>query len=215
MKVHQVLLDDLQAFYSDPRNFAILAAVVCPDKKKPKPAKKKKRDMDEPENASPQEDVPYKGISLRVVEYFVTEHARKHRIKYPVPGSNVPFLVHVSYEQTMRTKSKIWFDTFARRDRERIVCGEETVLTTCGQGNLIRWAISHGVLDYISQHLADIKQALKEHTQTIAARKAAEAEAMVKPAGIEKRKAEKKSHQASILYSHKADRPIYKVKFGF
>ena len=203
-----MLLDDLQRFYDDPDNFAILRSVVSPGKEKAA-----KRTQDEEGHAS------YSNISLRVLEFCVTEYARLHKVRYKIPGRDLPFMMYESCCQLMSNHGKNNFDTFARRKRESLSCNGQTVCTTCGQANLLRWAIKHKVLQYISDHLADIKLGLREHSKQRAARKAAEAETLVKPLGIKKRNRKRKSMQdvrtPALVFSHKADKPVYKVKFGF
>ena len=128
-------------------------------------------------------------------------------------------MMYESCCQLMSNHGKNNFDTFARRRRELLSCNGETVCTTCGQANLLRWAIKHQVLQYISEHLTDVKLALREHTKHRAARRSAEAEAMTKPIGVKKRNRRRKTTQElrtpALLFSHTAEKPIYKVKFGF
>lgn len=61
-----VLLDDLQRFYDDPTNFAILTSIISCGKEK---AAKKSDD-----------ERGYGNISLRVLEFCVTEYARVHKV---------------------------------------------------------------------------------------------------------------------------------------
>lgn len=212
----KVLLDSLQKFYSDPAHFAILSSIVN--------SSRKKHPGTDEENTEEEEDgserMPYGCVSLRVIDYFASEYASVRNVQYWLDGGTVPFLVYQSYSQTARNHGKNNFDAFARNKREVLKCQGQEVETTCGQANLLRWAIRHRVLDYIVDNISDIRSHLKASTRKRAERKARDAKAMHKPVGVSKVKKgrSKLAHRvcvAPVCFSHHADKPIYKYKFGF
>lgn len=71
------------------------------------------------------------------------------------------FSVYLSYRDELRTYSKQQFDPFRRNEHIvfRYGSGGE-IETTVGQLNFFRWAIENGIIDYISQHKADIENAM-------------------------------------------------------
>ncbi len=95
-------------------------------------------------------------ISLRLIDFFVTNYCRKNFISYPLNGQE--FLVYVSYKSQLKAYSKQFFDPNCRR--ERIVFqiqGHEAFRTTVGQLNFFRWAFENRILDYIQDHYEDIQ----------------------------------------------------------
>lgn len=107
-------------------------------------------------------------LSLRLVDWFVTNYAKKHNIGYILDGQE--FLVYMNYKSQLKAYSKKLFDPFCRRERIRFqISGEESFVTTVGKLNFFRWAIEKGVLDYLKIHSAkvdaDMNKAMKEQTK--------------------------------------------------
>ncbi len=95
-------------------------------------------------------------ISLRLIDWFVTNYCRKNFIGYTLNGQE--FLVYVSYKSQLKAYSKQFFDPNCRR--ERIVFqinGYEPFRTTVGKLNFFRWAFETKILDYITEHYEDIQ----------------------------------------------------------
>jgi hypothetical protein len=95
-------------------------------------------------------------ISLRLIDFFVTNYCRKNFISYP--HNSQEFLVYVSYKSQLKAYSKQFFDPNCRR--ERIVFqiqGYEPFRTTVGQLNFFRWAFESRLLDYIQEHYEEIQ----------------------------------------------------------
>lgn len=104
-------------------------------------------------------------ISLRILDWFVTNYAKKKKIVYSTNGQM--FNVYLNYKSQLKAYSKKQFDPFCRKIRK--VNGKQIyegikfyyddnkyIETTVGQLNFFRWAISNGVLSYIIDHLTDI-----------------------------------------------------------
>lgn len=101
-------------------------------------------------------------ISLRIVDWFVTNYAKKNYTVYTYPHSttNEPmrFKVYSDYKLKLKAYSKKRFDPFCRWERISIPYLNDTCIeTTLGQLNFFKWAIEHKVLDYILEHRADIE----------------------------------------------------------
>lgn len=95
-------------------------------------------------------------LSLRLIDWFVTNYCRKHFIGYPLNGQE--FLVYISYKSQLKAYSKQYFDPNCRRERIMFqIPGYEPFLTTVGKLNFFRWAIETKLLDYIEEHLEDIQ----------------------------------------------------------
>ena len=104
-------------------------------------------------------------ISLRIIDWFVTNFAKKNFTVYSIPAKNrcstvyngeenmERFKVFNSYKLELKAYSKIRFDPFSRRERIMIPYADETYLeTTIGQLNFFKWAIDNRVLEYIDEN---------------------------------------------------------------
>ena len=108
-------------------------------------------------------------LSLRLIDWFVTNYAKKHHVSYMLGGQE--FIVYLNYKSQLKAFSKKLFDPFCRRERILFQCGNtEPFETTVGQLNFFRWAFEKDILSYVKEHLADIqreeKQARAQGTQS-------------------------------------------------
>ena len=105
-------------------------------------------------------------ISLRLIDWFVTNYAKQHNISYIL--ANQEFLVYTNYKSQLKAYSKKLFDPFCRRERIMFqIPGQEMFQTTVGKLNFFRWALERGVLDYIKMNLAKIEQAMNASSREI------------------------------------------------
>jgi hypothetical protein len=96
-------------------------------------------------------------ISLRLIDWFVTNYAKSHSTSYILNSQE--FLVYLNYKSQLKAYSKKLFDPFCRRERIMFQIGPSpSFLTTVGKLNFFRWAIEKGILNYIRQHLQDIEK---------------------------------------------------------
>lgn len=96
-------------------------------------------------------------LSLRVIDWFVTNYAKKHHISYSVEKQE--FIVYSQYKSQLKAFSKKMFDPFCRRERIQFQCGtHEPFITTVGQLNFFRWAFEKKILEYMKEHLEDIQR---------------------------------------------------------
>ena len=112
-------------------------------------------------------------ISLRLIDWFVTNYSKQHNISYILLGQE--FLVYTNYKSQLKAYSKKLFDPFCRRERIMFqIQGFPMFQTTVGKLNFFRWAIEKGVLDYIKLNLPKIEAAMNVNARQIQkARKAA------------------------------------------
>jgi len=109
-------------------------------------------------------------LSLRVIDFFVTNYARKNEVIYEIINDKKrreKFMVHYSYKAQLKAYSKRQFDPFCRRERINFtIDGLDNdpveVRTTVGQLNFFRWAIKNGVLDYIDKNLEAIESEMNQ-----------------------------------------------------
>lgn len=84
-------------------------------------------------------------LSLRLIDWFVTNYAKKFNVSY-LTKSNKHVIVYLSYKSHLRAYSKKIFDPFCRCKRIRF----HDMDTTVGQLNFFEWAINDEVLDYLT-----------------------------------------------------------------
>jgi hypothetical protein len=99
-------------------------------------------------------------ISLRILDWFVTNYAKKNNVAYDIATEDIvkKFIVHISYKSQLKAYSKKLFDPFCRR--ERIIFIDHTdneIITTAGQLNFFRWVIENNILEHISENIDDIE----------------------------------------------------------
>jgi hypothetical protein len=105
-------------------------------------------------------------ISLRLIDWFVTNYAKKHNISYIL--NQRQFLVYFHYKRELKAYSKRLFDPFCRRERIMFQArGHEPFVTTVGQLNFFRWALEKEIIDYIKMNLEAIEKdmniSMREH----------------------------------------------------
>ena len=97
-------------------------------------------------------------ISLRALDWLVTNYAKKKNSAYALPDGTW-FNIYMEYKAQLRSYSKRLFDPFNRGDSILFNDpeGNEFTTTPC-QLNFFRWAITRGVLDYCIIHAVDIEE---------------------------------------------------------
>ena len=96
-------------------------------------------------------------ISLRLVDWFVTNYSKKHFVIYPL--NNTRFKVYDDYKLKLRAYSKKRFDPFCRWERITIPYKDNVSMqTTIGQLNFFKWALENKIIDYIEEHYEAIEK---------------------------------------------------------
>lgn len=139
---NELLLCNLMEFYSDKSNMDKMVNVVNGESK----------------------------ISLRIIDWFVTNFAKKFFTVYTIPAktrcstvingeeNKERFKVFNSYKLELKAYNKSRFDPFCRRDRITIPYNETTgMVTTIGQLNFFKWAIENRILEYIEENFEAIE----------------------------------------------------------
>jgi hypothetical protein len=114
-------------------------------------------------------------LSLRVIDFFVTNYAREREIIYKIPKNDSDktenFMVYYSYKSQLKAYSKKRFDPFCRRERILFFIDKfnginnEPIRTTVGQLNFFRWAITNNLFDYIDKNYDSIESDMNKLTQ--------------------------------------------------
>ena len=118
-------------------------------------------------------DIVYQNtpLSLRLLDWLVTNYSKKYNIIYPLYKSNgdtVYFNIYLDYKNQLKAYSKKYFDPFCRQSRiiidmntlkwKEYTSGYETrdkeIITTVGQLNFFRWVLENKIYDYALSNIS-------------------------------------------------------------
>jgi hypothetical protein len=125
-------------------------------------------------------------ISLRIVDWFSTNYAKKHFTTYNIcnevnasnseenslstsSSSSKRFKVYVDYKLKLKAYSKKRFDPFCRWDRISIPYDDVKgtfIETTIGQLNFFKWALENKVVHYIEENYDEIEKDMNSYNST-------------------------------------------------
>ena len=104
-------------------------------------------------------------ISLRIVDWFATNYAKKHFTNYIITKNNSKerFKVYDDYKLKLKAYSKKRFDPFCRWDRINIPYKNgKYIQTTIGQLNFFKWALENNIIDYIENNYEKIEKDMND-----------------------------------------------------
>ena len=142
-------------------------------------------------------------ISLRIVDWFVTNFAKKYYTVYelqPVNQRNgstekIRFKVYNDYKLKLKAYSKRRFDPFCRWERISIPYDSEKIMeTTIGQLNFFKWAIENKIVDFIDTNYEDIEDDMNHRNSTSKRRSPTDTETE----SIDNTKTRKKREELSV-----------------
>lgn len=99
-------------------------------------------------------------MSLRILDWFVTNYSKKYNVSYQVEINNKKknFIVYLDYKSQLKAYSKKQFDPFCRRERILFFDHDgKEIITTVGQLNFFRWSLENKILDYILENFDEIE----------------------------------------------------------
>lgn len=139
-------------------------------------------------------------VSLRAIDWLVTNYAKRYRVVIKIPGS-LPISIYSSYRDTLKFFKRKCFDTFRRRERIYFRDLDDSAVihtTTVSQLNFFRWAILNGILDYAVNNAEEIEKDMLATLNTSRKRK----------------RDEKNEHKRSELVetTHATKCVVYKVR---
>jgi hypothetical protein len=110
-------------------------------------------------------------ISLRIVDWFATNFAKKFYTLYTIEQTNENikrrFKVYDDYKLKLKAYSKKRFDPFCRWDRISIpYTPGKFIETTIGQLNFFKWALENQVVDYIETNYDLIEKDMNARNST-------------------------------------------------
>jgi hypothetical protein len=109
----------------------------------------------------------HSNISLRIIDWFATNYAKKFYTVYTIKNALRRFKVYVDYKLKLKAYSKKRFDPFCRWDRITIPYKDGTFIqTTIGQLNFFKWAIENDVVNYIEENYQTIENDMNSRNST-------------------------------------------------
>ena len=89
-------------------------------------------------------------ISMRLIDFFVTNYSKKYRINYKVKLNNTEeiFNVYSSYKSQLKAYNKKYFDPFSRGNRIPFFFNDDCIITTIGQLNFFKWFFKYKVNEF-------------------------------------------------------------------
>lgn len=166
-----VLITDLTKFYNEDMNYikTLISTVLQRTKKQDKieyvseTSKQQLQDFIKG-NTAGENKLPTL-VSLRVLDWFVTNFTKKYDTGYHVKVSENRykyFFVHRDYKAQLDSYSKSLFDPFCRRSRIIIVDPFGNRLkTTVAQLNFFRWVLKNNVINYIHENRVEIEDDMR------------------------------------------------------
>jgi hypothetical protein len=139
---NELLLNNLMDFYNDEKYLSRMLKIITGESK----------------------------ISLRIVDWFATNYAKKNYTLYTFPdinGNIIRFKVYFDYKLKLKAYSKKRFDPFCRWDRISIPYKNGTCIeTTIGQLNFFKWAIENKVIEFIEENYDTIEKDMNNRNST-------------------------------------------------
>jgi hypothetical protein len=142
-------------------------------------------------------------ISLRIVDWFVTNFAKKYYTIYELESANqrngtneiIRFKVYNDYKLKLKAYSKKRFDPFCRWERISIPYDDEKIMeTTIGQLNFFKWAIENKIVDFIETNYTDIENDMNHRNSTTKRRSPTDTETE----SVDNTKTRKKREELSV-----------------
>jgi hypothetical protein len=138
---NDLLLNNLLGFYKNPNNLNIMLQIINGESR----------------------------VSLRLVDWFVTNYAKKYFTIYLLDNGTKTerFKIYADYKLKLKAYSKKRFDPFCRWDRINIPYKNDThIQTTIGQLNFFKWYIDNKIHAYIEQHYSVIEKDMNNRNST-------------------------------------------------
>lgn len=107
-------------------------------------------------------------ISLRVIDWFVTNYCKKFNVIYQIKKKNNTeyFNVYFDYKNQLKAYQKKLFDPFKRKNKNNTnLINFNGIQTTIGQLNFFKWAIKKKIIQYIKDHLNNIEDDMNKSTK--------------------------------------------------
>lgn len=99
-------------------------------------------------------------VSLRILDFLVTNYSRSHSVTYRHNGQFIALFA--LYKSALKAYSKKSFDAFCRRERIMITLDthKQPLITTHAQLNFLMWCVRFDVIAYALRHKAELDDSM-------------------------------------------------------
>ena len=140
--IEKSFMKDIIDFFKNPKYMNILLSIVVPDNNH--------------------------RVSLRALEWFVTNYCKKNGTWYKIKHGSVIelFSVYTDYKAKLKAYKKLYFDPFCRGAKINFSYNssdgtKKILMTSISQLNFFKWAIKYKVIDYVQDHINEIEKDMK------------------------------------------------------
>jgi phosphopantetheine adenylyltransferase len=107
-------------------------------------------------------------ISIRVIEWFVTNYCKKKNIAFirkDKYNKEIYFNVYLNYKGQLKSYNKDLFDPFCRGEEliDFPIGNDKYIVTNIPQLNFFKWALEFDIINYIEENLDDIYKDMTEN----------------------------------------------------
>lgn len=107
-------------------------------------------------------------ISLRLIDWFVTNYSKKNNTNY-TNNDGITFFVYLRYKAELKSYQKSSFDPFCRGPRIKFQYDlndpNKYIETTVKQLCFFKWVIRNDILQYITKNFKCIETDMNENTK--------------------------------------------------
>lgn len=106
-------------------------------------------------------DGKYK-VSLRFLDWFITRYCYLHKVTYDIDNDFIKsdnFNINIGYKAQLKSYKKKYFDPFRRKKKflfTKNFANPIQIITTIGQLNFFKWAITYDIINYVYKNFDDI-----------------------------------------------------------
>lgn len=143
-------------------------------------------------------------ISLRILDWFVTNYAKQKYVVYDLKEGGGRFKVYNDYKLKLKAYSKKRFDPFCRWDKIMIPYrNNQSIQTTIGQLNFFKWVLENNIIDFIESEYRTIEDDMNTRNSTS------------KNKVVTENKTRKKREELSVSASKSIKKEVLMVDVGF
>ena len=100
-------------------------------------------------------------ISLRFLNWFITRYCKLYKVMFDINNSLVQcdnYNVNIGYKAQLKSFKKKFFDPFRRKKKFLFAKAPIEIVTTIGQLNFFKWAISYDIINYVTINYKKINE---------------------------------------------------------
>ena len=100
-------------------------------------------------------------VSLRFLNWFITRYCKLYKVMFDINNNLVQcdnYNVNIGYKAQLKSFKKKFFDPFRRKKKFMFTKAPIEIITTIGQLNFFKWAISYDIINYVTINYKKINE---------------------------------------------------------